>query len=33
MKIEKINIGEIIEYSGNAKEHPEWQVEQIKNSI
>lgn len=33
MKIEKININEIIEYSGNAKEHPEWQVEQIKNSI
>ena len=33
MKIEKINISEIIEYSGNAKEHPEWQIEQIKNSI
>ena len=33
MKIEKININEIIEYSGNAKEHPEWQIEQIKNSI
>ena len=33
MKIEKININEIIEYSGNVKEHPEWQIEQIKNSI
>ena len=33
MKIEKINISKIIEYSGNAKEHPEWQIEQIKNSI
>ena len=33
MKIERININEIIEYSGNAKEHPEWQIEQIKNSI
>lgn len=33
MKIEKININEIIEYSGNTKEHPEWQIEQIKNSI
>ena len=33
MKIEKININEIIEYLGNAKEHPEWQIEQIKNSI
>ena len=33
MKIEKINISKIMEYSGNAKEHPEWQIEQIKNSI
>ena len=33
MKIEKININEIIEYSGNAKEHPEWQIEQIKNLV
>lgn len=33
MKIEKINISKIIEYSGNVKEHPEWQIEQIKNSI
>lgn len=33
MKIEKINISEITEYSGNVKEHPEWQIEQIKNSI
>ena len=33
MKIEKININEINEYSGNVKEHPEWQIEQIKHSI
>ena len=33
MKIEKININEINEYSGNVKEHPEWQIEQIKNSV
>ena len=33
MKIEKINISKIIEYSENAKEHPEWQIEQIKNSV
>ena len=33
MKIEKINISKIMEYSGNVKEHPEWQIEQIKNSI
>ena len=33
MKIEKIDIDKIIEYSGNVKEHPEWQIEQIKNSI
>lgn len=33
MKIEKININEIIQYSGNVKEHPEWQIEQIKNSV
>lgn len=33
MKIEKININEIKEYENNAKEHPGWQIEQIKNSI
>nr|DAT60556.1 MAG TPA: ParB protein [Caudoviricetes sp.] len=33
MKIERININEIIEYSENVKEHPEWQIEQIKKSI
>ena len=33
MEIEKINISKIMEYSGNTKEHPEWQIEQIKNSI
>ena len=33
MKIEKIKIEEIKLYENNAKIHPEWQVEQIKNSI
>ena len=33
MKLEKIIIDEIKMYENNAKEHPEWQVEQIKNSI
>lgn len=33
MKIEKIKIDKIIPYENNAKEHPEWQIEQIKNSI
>lgn len=33
MKIEKVKIKEIKLYENNAKIHPEWQVEQIKNSI
>ncbi len=33
MKIEKISIDKIKMYENNAKEHPEWQVEQIKKSI
>ena len=33
MKIEKISIDKIQMYENNAKIHPEWQVEQIKNSI
>lgn len=33
LKIEKINIKDIREYENNAKEHPEWQIEQIKKSI
>lgn len=33
LKIEKINIEDIREYENNAKEHPEWQIEQIKKSI
>ena len=33
MKIEKVRIEEIKLYENNAKIHPEWQVEQIKNSI
>ncbi len=33
MKIEKININKIQMYENNAKEHPEWQIQQIKNSI
>ena len=33
MKIEKISIDKIKMYENNAKEHPEWQIEQIKKSI
>ena len=33
MKIEKVKIEEIKLYENNAKIHPEWQIEQIKNSI
>ena len=33
MKIEKVKTKEIKLYENNAKIHPEWQVEQIKNSI
>lgn len=33
MKIEKINISEIVPYKNNAKLHPDWQVKQIKESI
>lgn len=33
MEIKKIKIDDIIPYSGNAKEHPQEQIEQIKNSI
>ena len=33
MKLEKINIDKIRMYDNNAKEHPNWQIEQIKNSI
>lgn len=33
MKIEKIDIQEIKQYKNNAKLHPQWQVDQIKESI
>lgn len=33
MKIIKVNIDDIKVYENNAKEHPEWQIEKIKNSI
>ena len=33
MELEKISIDKIRMYENNAKEHPEWQIEQIKNSI
>ena len=33
MELEKISIDKIRMYENNAKEHPEWQVEQIKKSI
>ena len=33
MEIEKVRISDLLEYKYNAKEHPEWQIEQIVNSI
>ena len=33
MKIEKVKIIDLLEYKYNAKEHPEWQIEQIVASI
>ena len=33
MKIEKISIDKIKMYENNAKEHPDWQIEEIVNSI
>lgn len=33
MKIEKINIDEIMPYENNAKIHTKWQIDQIKKSI
>lgn len=33
MQIEKIKISDLLEYKYNAKEHPQWQIEQIVNSI
>ncbi|CAM3399287.1 ParB/Srx family N-terminal domain-containing protein [Pseudostreptobacillus hongkongensis] len=33
MKIVKLNINDIKEYDNNVKSHPDWQIEQIKNSI
>lgn len=33
LKILYLNISEIKEYENNSKEHPEWQISQIANSI
>lgn len=33
MEIEKIKISDLLEYKYNAKEHPQWQIEQIVASI
>ncbi len=33
MEIVKLKIADLTPYSGNAKEHPKKQVEEIKNSI
>lgn len=33
MKIESINLSEIIPYENNAKKHPRYQIQQIKESI
>lgn len=33
MKIETVPLEELVPYAGNAKEHPQWQIEQIAASI
>lgn len=33
MEITRIRIKDIVPYEGNAKQHPQKQIEQIKNSI
>lgn len=33
MQIEKVKIADLVEYEGNAKLHPQEQIEQIKKSI
>lgn len=33
LRIKQMRVEELTPYIGNAKKHPEWQVEQIKNSI
>lgn len=33
MEIEKVKISDLLEYKYNAKEHPQWQIEQIIESI
>lgn len=33
MRIEKVNINDITMYENNVKEHPEWQIEQIKKFV
>lgn len=33
LKILYLDISEIKEYENNSKEHPEWQISQIANSI
>ena len=33
LKVEYARTSELVPYAGNAKEHPDWQVEQIANSI
>lgn len=33
LKVEYMDVGELIPYANNAKEHPDWQVEQIAASI
>lgn len=33
LKVEYLPVSELAPYAGNAKKHPEWQVEQIANSI
>ena len=33
LAVETMNLAELVPYAGNAKEHPEWQIDQIAESI
>ena len=33
LRVDYISVNDIKEYENNAKEHPDWQIEQIANSI
>ena len=33
LQVEYMPIGQLLPYAGNAKEHPDWKIEQIEESI